>query len=208
MTKTLDCNLRGLGSVSVCAPVSMYDCRFCLSFVHQREMVNLGDFLSCTISEGEDLKMFRVPSLPIKHGMLFLFYKWGTEAQIILGWSTLNRVCLPWQIPWFSDNPICGSGWSMLQFPSSPCMSTFTFFFQGEEGGCISPWCGVEAPFGEFRSTTSDQVLDPPVWISFGYCLGQNRTGGHWNQCCTKPFCIVFYLFKSVIFLVQWLLLL
>lgn len=96
-------------------------------FVHQMEMVSLGNFLPSPITGSDCFKMFRVHCIPIKHGMLFLFYKWGTEAQIISGWSTLNSMCLPWQISWLPDSPIWGSGWNMLQLPSSPCVSVSFF---------------------------------------------------------------------------------
>lgn len=132
-------------------------------FVHQIEMVNLGNFLPSSIMGSDNFKMFRVHSLPIKHVMLFLFYKWGTEAQIISGWSTLNSMCLPWQISWLPDNPIWGSGWNMLQFPPSRCVSV-SFFLSRLRGRVYFILMLGWAPFREFWSTIiSDLLLGPLV---------------------------------------------
>lgn len=93
------------------------------------EVVDLGNFLPSSSIGSDYFKMFWVRSSPHKAWNVILFYEWGTEAQIILGWSTLNSMCLSWQISWLPDNPIWRSGWNMLQFPPSPCVSgTFPFF--------------------------------------------------------------------------------
>lgn len=97
-------------------------------------MVDLGNFLPSSAMGSDYFKVFWVRSSPHKAWNVILFYELGTEAEIILGWSTLNSMCLSWQISWLPDNPIWGSGWNMLQFPPRPCVCQFPFFLSRLRG--------------------------------------------------------------------------
>lgn len=119
-------------------------------FVHQIEMVDLGNFFPSSAMGSDYFKMFRVRSSPHKAWNVILFYEGGTEAQIILGWSTLNSMCLSWQISWLPDNPIWGSGWNMLQFPPSPSVSVSFFSLKSEGEAVFHPPVGLGLLLGDF----------------------------------------------------------
>lgn len=114
------------------------------------DMVDLGNFLPSSAVGSDYFKVFWMRSSPHKVWNVILFYEWGTEAQIILGWSTLNSMCLSWQISWLPDNPIWGSGWNMLQFPPSPCVSVSFFSFKAEGEAVFHPPVGLGLLSGDF----------------------------------------------------------
>lgn len=165
-------------------------------FVHQMEMVDLGNLLPSSIMGSDGFTVFRVHSLPIKHGILFLFYEWGTEAQIILGWSTLNNMCLPWQISWLPDNPIWGSGWNMLQFPPSPSVSGSLFL--SRLGGRL--YFTLVWGWGSFQGILIHNLRSASGFIGLNVLWQSLRPrqeickGRSWNQGGTKPFYTLFSL--------------